>query len=83
MKKRNGKVYASLLLGMVLLLSACSGQPAAEQVQGSAAEATVSDASASQKEEAAAGEERTVTHAMGTTNITGTPQKIVVLDNGH
>jgi iron complex transport system substrate-binding protein len=34
-------------------------------------------------EAAPAGETRTVTHAMGTTEVTGTPGRVVVLDTGE
>lgn len=68
-----GKITAMLLVVLSLLVSACGSQttaPAPEATQAPAAKESPAPA---------AEEARTITHAMGETKITGTPQRIVVL----
>lgn len=78
---------ALLLLAMLLLLSACGGanQPAAEPANTNA-NANANQAAAEQAadpsaeaNEASQDETRQVAHAMETTELTGTPERVVVL----
>ncbi|MFD0682558.1 MULTISPECIES: ABC transporter substrate-binding protein [unclassified Paenibacillus] len=55
----------TLLIIMSLLISACANQNPVKSTEGKSNDAT----------------SRTIKHAMGTTTITGTPQRIVVLTN--
>ncbi|GBF73711.1 hypothetical protein PA598K_02027 [Paenibacillus sp. 598K] len=69
---------------MLLLLSACGGanQPAAEPENANANQATseqTSDPSSAEATEASQDETRQVAHAMETTELTGTPERVVVL----
>ncbi|MCD1258403.1 iron-siderophore ABC transporter substrate-binding protein [Paenibacillus athensensis] len=63
-----------LLLAVLLLVSACSSAPEASP---SATAAPTTEASAAP----AADKPRVIEHAMGTTEITGTPKRVVVLTN--
>ncbi|WP_308282983.1 ABC transporter substrate-binding protein [Pseudonocardia nigra] len=68
---RGRQLYTAVLrlmaVGLVAMAAAACGGEAATSDPGAAAPADI----------------RTVTHAMGTTEITGTPQRVVVLDTGE
>ncbi|MDF2684336.1 MAG: iron siderophore-binding protein [Brevibacillus sp.] len=70
-----GKIGLLMLMMLSLLVSACGNQTAAPATHATQATA------ATESPAPAAGEARTITHAMGETKITGTPQRIVVLTN--
>jgi iron complex transport system substrate-binding protein len=70
-----GKIGLLMLMMLSLLVSACGNQAAT-----SATHATQATA-ATESPAPVAEEARTITHAMGETKITGTPQRIVVLTN--
>jgi len=74
----------ALPLAFSLLLTACGG---GQQSAGPAAEPTAAAPAATSQtadgtQDSAATDSRSITHAMGTTEIKGTPQKVVVLVNG-
>jgi len=62
-----GKSLFGLLMALLLIVTGCAGQPAAEKP----AEQPAADA----------GQSYVVKHAMGETTIKGTPQRVVVLTN--
>jgi len=62
-----GKSLFGLLMALLLIVTGCAGQPAAEKP----AEQPATDA----------GQSYVVKHAMGETTIKGTPQRVVVLTN--
>lgn len=71
-----GKIGLLMLMMLSLLVSACGSQTAAPAPATNAAQSPAANTPAPAAEEA-----RTITHAMGETKITGTPQRIVVLTN--
>ena len=72
-KRYRATKVSALFLALMLLLTACGSKP-----QESAADKTATPAQ--QGEQA---KERVVKHALGETKVTGTPQRIVVLDTGE
>lgn len=72
----------ALLLAMLLLLTACGGtkEPTAEATNANqAATEQTADPSSAESTEAPKDETRQVAHAMETTELTGTPERVVVL----
>ncbi|MEB1806425.1 MAG: iron-siderophore ABC transporter substrate-binding protein [Bacillaceae bacterium] len=78
MKKRSGILFLITLL-VLSLLAACGQKQ--EPVSGSAPESGEAVTEQETQEEAQA-ETRVVEHVMGSTEITGTPERVVVLYNG-
>ncbi|UFJ41418.1 iron-siderophore ABC transporter substrate-binding protein [Brevibacillus humidisoli] len=74
----------ALFLTAVLLLAGCGGgqQQTQPSTQPSGDNSASSPGTESGEQGTSSEETRTITHAMGTTEIKGTPQKVVVLVNG-
>lgn len=76
---------AFLLISAVLLLITGCGAPAATTTvsSDSAATSAAPDSAASPAATTASSATRTITHAMGTTDVPANPQRVVVLDTGE
>lgn len=75
-------IAAMLLIAVVITGCGGSGEGESPSASASASSPPAATESASPSQEPAGGETRTVEHAMGTTQIMGTPEKVVTLFQG-
>ncbi|WP_240468694.1 Fe(3+) dicitrate ABC transporter substrate-binding protein [Gracilibacillus sp. YIM 98692] len=74
------KIYFMLLLSLLFVLAACGAEETNPESDEEQQEQTEADAEGETEEQEGQSQERVISHEMGETPITGTPENIVVLE---